>query len=104
MRRAWKLYDKCYCEISSIGGPFLAWAPELRCDTNGALSSGLDDVEEALDEVTINSLSFPWPCAFVGEAHSIILPSKSYCFHFFLPSLLSTFCKFVKVFIVLETI
>ena len=52
MRRAWKLYDKCYCEISSIGGPFLAWAPELRCDTNGALSSGLDDVEEALDEVT----------------------------------------------------
>lgn len=52
MRRAWKLYDKCYCEISAIGGPFLAWAPELRCDKNGAMESdGLDDVEEALDEV-----------------------------------------------------
>ena len=51
MRRAWKLYDKCYCEISAIGGAFLAWAPELRCDKNGTLESGLDDVEEALDEV-----------------------------------------------------
>jgi len=50
MRRAWKLYDKCYCEISAIGGPFLAWAPELRCDKNGTLETGLDDVEEALDE------------------------------------------------------
>ncbi|KAJ7325649.1 Tetratricopeptide repeat protein 39C [Desmophyllum pertusum] len=50
MRRAWKLYDKCYCEISAIGGPFLAWAPELRCDKNGAMQSGMDDVEEALDE------------------------------------------------------
>ena len=54
MRRAWKLYDKCYCEISAIGGAFLAWAPELRCDKNGALESGLDDVEEALDEVCCN--------------------------------------------------
>ena len=53
MRRAWKLYDKCYREISAIGGPFLAWAPELRCNTNGAISSGLDDVEEAIDEVTM---------------------------------------------------
>ncbi|XP_020604165.1 tetratricopeptide repeat protein 39C-like [Orbicella faveolata] len=50
MRRAWKLYDKCYCEISAIGGPFLEWAPELRCDKNGTLESDLDDVEEALDE------------------------------------------------------
>lgn len=51
MRRAWKLYDKCYCEISAIGGPFLMWAPELRGVGNGAdLQSDLDDVEEALDE------------------------------------------------------
>lgn len=52
MRRAWKLYDKCYCEISAIGGPFLMWAPELRGVGNGAdLQSDLDEVEEALDEV-----------------------------------------------------
>ena len=51
MRRAWKLYDKCYCEISAIGGPFLSWAPELRCNKNGTLDTGLDDVQEALDEV-----------------------------------------------------
>jgi len=50
MRRAWKLYDKCYCEISAIGGPFLMWAPELRGEGNGALQSGLDEGEEALDE------------------------------------------------------
>lgn len=54
MRRAWKLYDKCYCEISAIGGPFLEWAPELRCDKNGTLESGPDDVEEVLDEVFCN--------------------------------------------------
>ncbi|EDO36277.1 predicted protein [Nematostella vectensis] len=37
MRRAWKLYDKCYREISAIGGPFLSWAPELvRVQENGA--------------------------------------------------------------------
>ncbi|XP_068706199.1 tetratricopeptide repeat protein 39C-like [Montipora foliosa] len=51
MRRAWKLYDKCYCEISAIGGPFLMWAPELRGVGNGAdLPPDLDYVEEALDE------------------------------------------------------
>lgn len=50
MRRAWKLYDKCYCEISGIGGAFLAWAPELRCSTNGNVSSGHHHVEEAIDE------------------------------------------------------
>jgi len=55
MRRAWKLYDKCYCEISAIGGPFLMWAPELRGEGNGALQSGLDEGEEALDEVMIKS-------------------------------------------------
>ena len=55
MRRAWKLYDKCYCEISAVGGPFLMWAPELRGNRNGAdLQSDLDEVEEALDEVEIN--------------------------------------------------
>ena len=55
MRRAWKLYDKCYCEISAIGGPFLMWAPELRESRNGAdLQSDLDVIEEALDEVEIN--------------------------------------------------
>ena len=55
MRRAWKLYDKCYCEISAIGGPFLMWAPELRGSGNGAgLQSDLDEAEEALDEVKIN--------------------------------------------------
>ena len=54
MRRAWKLYDKCYCEISAVGGPFLLWAPELRGVGNGAdLQSDLDEVEEALDEVHI---------------------------------------------------
>ena len=57
MRRAWKLYDKCYCEISAIGGAFLEWAPELRCDKNGTLESGLDDVEEALDEVFCISIT-----------------------------------------------
>ena len=51
MRRAWKLYNKCYCEISVIGGPFLTWAPELRGNNNGTIPSGLDEAEEALDEV-----------------------------------------------------
>ena len=47
MRRAWKLYDKCYREISAIGGPFLNWAPELRQDQeNGASSSSLDDADD----------------------------------------------------------
>lgn len=51
MRRAWKLYDKCYYEISAVGGPFLLWAPELRGSGNGVdLPSDLDDVEEAHDE------------------------------------------------------
>jgi len=51
MRRAWKLYDKCYYEISAVGGPFLMWAPELRGRGNGVdLPSDLDDVEEAHDE------------------------------------------------------
>ncbi|XP_029179830.2 tetratricopeptide repeat protein 39C-like [Acropora millepora] len=51
MRRAWKLYDKCYYEISAVGGPFLMWAPELRGSGNGVdLPSDLDDVEEAHDE------------------------------------------------------
>ena len=52
MRRAWKLYDKCYFEISAVGGPFLMWAPELRGSGNGVdFPSDLDDVEEAHDEV-----------------------------------------------------
>ena len=52
MRRAWKLYDKCYYEISAVGGPFLLWAPELRGSGNGVdLPSDLDDVQEAHDEV-----------------------------------------------------
>lgn len=51
MRRAWKLYDKCYYEISAVGGPFLLWAPELRGSENGVdLPSDVDDVEEAHDE------------------------------------------------------
>lgn len=51
MRRAWKLYDKCYYEISAVGGPFLLWTPELRGSGNGVdLPSDLDDVEEAHDE------------------------------------------------------
>lgn len=53
MRRAWKLYDKCYCEISVIGGVFLEWVFELRCDKNGILELGLDDVEEVFDEVFV---------------------------------------------------
>ena len=51
MRRAWKLYDKCYCEISAVGGPFLMWAPELRGEGNGALQDDMDEEEEALNEV-----------------------------------------------------
>jgi len=44
MRRAWKLYDKCYREISAIGGPFLSWAPELHIDENcSEESSGSTD-------------------------------------------------------------
>lgn len=50
MRRAWKLYDKCYCEISAVGGPFLMWAPELRGEGNGALQDDMDEEEEALNE------------------------------------------------------
>ena len=48
MRRAWKLYNKCHKEISSIGGPFLNWAPELvlRADKNGTSESGLEEAEE----------------------------------------------------------
>ena len=52
MRRAWKLYDKCYCEISTVGGPFLMWAPELRGKGNGVMQDDLDEgVEEALEDV-----------------------------------------------------
>ena len=52
MRRAWKLYDKCYCEISTVGGPFLMWAPELRGEGNGVIQDDLDEgVEEALEDV-----------------------------------------------------
>lgn len=51
MRRAWKLYDKCYCEISTVGGPFLMWAPELRGKGNGVMQDDLDEgVEEALED------------------------------------------------------
>lgn len=58
MRRAWKLYDKCYQEISAIGGPFLNWAPQLRPNQeNGASSSSLDDTDETtLPEVSVITL------------------------------------------------
>lgn len=51
MRRVWKFYDKCYREISVIGGLFLVWVFDLRCNINGVILFGFDDVEEVIDEV-----------------------------------------------------
>ncbi|XP_032232317.1 tetratricopeptide repeat protein 39C isoform X2 [Nematostella vectensis] len=49
MRRAWKLYDKCYREISAIGGPFLSWAPELvRVQENGASESSQEEISDTM--------------------------------------------------------
>jgi hypothetical protein len=44
MRRAWKLYDKCYREISEIGGPFLSWKPEITVEENGNPETNPEDV------------------------------------------------------------
>ena len=46
MRRAWKLYDKCYREISEIGGPFLNWSPEISVQENGASDADPEEVPD----------------------------------------------------------
>ncbi|XP_031552948.1 tetratricopeptide repeat protein 39C-like isoform X2 [Actinia tenebrosa] len=46
MRRAWKLYDKCYREISEIGGPFLNWSPEITVQENGASDADAEEVPD----------------------------------------------------------